>query len=256
MSWNPQQYEKFKAERFAPFEDLLGLISIEPDLSLVDLGCGTGELTARLRDALPGSEALGVDSSAEMLVKAREWADDSLHFRQTPLENLKGSWDLVFSHAALQWVDHHPVLFASLWERVRPGGQLAIQMPSNHSHPTHQLLTELAAEEPFYSALKGWSRQSPVLGIEAYAQGLYELGASQQVVLEKVYPHLLDSSADLVEWVKGTALLPYLERLGPELEAVFLERYSQRLAALFPRSPVFYGFRRILIWARKPLSSE
>lgn len=253
MGWNPEQYDKFKAERFAPFEDLLALIAKQPNLTFVDLGCGSGELTARLQAALTGSQGIGYDSSAAMLAKSSPWQSATLQFEQATIESVGGSWDLVFSHAALQWVDDHPALFAKLWQRLKPGGQLAIQMPANHSHLTHRLLIEMAAEEPYFSALKGWHRHSPVLGLEAYAQLLFDLGAETQVVLEKVYPHVLKNASGMVEWVKGTALLPYLERLSPELQRQWLEEYTQRLQAAYPQSPVFYGFRRLLIWARKPV---
>ncbi len=257
MGWNPEQYEKFKAERFAPFEDLLALIDKQPDLSFVDFGCGTGELTARLQQALPRSHGQGYDSSANMLKQAEAWQNEQLQFEQKTIEAVSGpghrQWDLVFSHAALQWVDDHRALFAQIWQQVKPGGQLAVQMPSNHSHLTHRLLTEMAAEAPFYSALQGWHRHSPVLGLETYAQLLFELGAEAQVVQEKVYPHVLNDATGMVEWVKGTALVPYLERLSPELQGQWLDVYTQRLADAYPQTPVFYGFRRLLIWARKPL---
>lgn len=257
MGWNPEQYEKFKTERFAPFQDLLALIDKQPNLTFVDLGCGTGELTARLQEALPGSRGQGFDSSAKMLKQAEVWQNEQLQFEQKAIEAVSAPighpWDLIFSHAALQWVDDHPSLFANIWQQIKPGGQLAVQMPANHSHLTHRLLTEMAAEEPFYSALQGWHRHSPVLGLETYAQLLFDLGAEAQVVMEKVYPHVLADATGMVEWVKGTALVPYLDRLSPELQSQWLQIYTQRLQMAYPQTPVFYGFRRLLIWARKPL---
>ncbi|MGE3725988.1 MAG: methyltransferase domain-containing protein [Candidatus Sericytochromatia bacterium] len=257
MGWNPEQYEKFKTERFAPFQDLLALIDKKPNLTFVDLGCGTGELTARLQEALPESRGQGFDSSEKMLKQAEVWQNEQLQFEQKAIEVVSAPseppWDLVFSHAALQWVDDHPSLFANIWQQLKPGGQLAVQMPANHSHLTHRLLTEMAAEEPFYSALQGWHRHSPVLGLEAYAQLLFDLGAETQVVMEKVYPHVLADATGMVEWVKGTALVPYLDRLSPELQSQWLETYTQRLQMAYPQTPVFYGFRRLLIWASKPL---
>lgn len=70
MPWNPDRYHQFQKERSAPFEDALALVTVRAGLRVVDLGCGTGELTRRLADALPDCDALGLDSSAEMLAKA------------------------------------------------------------------------------------------------------------------------------------------------------------------------------------------
>ena len=58
MPWDPARYEQFAKERYAPFDDLARLIDIRPGMRVIDLGCGTGELTARLADMLPESGVL------------------------------------------------------------------------------------------------------------------------------------------------------------------------------------------------------
>jgi trans-aconitate 2-methyltransferase len=249
MPWDPERYNQFQAERFAPFVDALGLVNVRPGLSVIDLGCGAGELTRRLADALPDSDVLGVDSSAEMLAKAAAHARPGLRFEQRTIEEASGVYDLVFSHAALQWVDDHPRLIARLMTMVRPGGQLVVQQPSNHGHATHLLIREIAGEEPFRAALSGFSRSSPVLGIDAYARLLHEAGGRDLVVFEKVYPHVLQGADALADWTSGAALVPYFERLPPAMHAAFMSRYRERLRAAFPGESVFYGFRRTLFAA-------
>jgi trans-aconitate 2-methyltransferase len=251
MPWNPAQYHKFARERFAPFDDLLALIHRRDGLRVVDLGCGTGELTRRLADALPNSEVLGIDTSEEMLERARTHERPGLRFERGSIETADGEWDLVFSNAALQWVKDHRSLLPQILSLVTPGGQLAVQVPSNHAHPSHTAIAALAGEEPFKRALHGWTRRSPVLGIEVYAELLYTFGATDIVVFEKVYPHVLENADAIVEWMRGTALVPLLERLPPELHEAFLERYRQRLRERRPSSPVFFAFRRILISATR-----
>ncbi|MBV9210541.1 MAG: methyltransferase domain-containing protein [Acidobacteria bacterium] len=252
MPWNPEQYHKFQSERFAPFEDLLKLVKVREGLRVIDLGCGTGELTRRLADYLPSSEVVGVDSSAEMLERAGSLAREGLKFERRAIEAVAGEWDLVFSHAAIQWVDKHEELVPRLFSLVAEGGQLAVQLPSNHSHPTHTLIREIAGEEPFQSALGGWTREPPVLSIGKYAELLYEQGASDLIVFEKIYPHVLESAEALAEWTTGTALVPYFERLPQNLRELFLQKYIARLKEKWPRSPVFYPFQRILFSATRP----
>jgi trans-aconitate 2-methyltransferase len=251
MPWNPAQYHQFQNERFAPFEDLFRLVNSKTEMRVVDLGCGTGELTRRLAERLPGSEVLGIDSSLEMLARAREQASASLSFRQDSIQTIEGEWDLVFSHAAIHWIDDHPALVPSLLTLVSRGGQLAVQLPSNHTHPTHTLISEITSEEPFRRALNGWNRLSPVLSIREYAELLYEHGATEITVFEKVYPSLLDDSDRLAEWTAGTTLVPYFERLPEPLHEPFMTRYRERLHSLFPAAPVFYTFRRILFAATR-----
>lgn len=246
MPWDPDRYNKFQNERSAPFADLLSLVKVREGLRVVDLGCGTGELTARLADALPGSDVLGIDSSPEMLQRAEAHARPGLRFRQVSIEALEGEWDLVFSHATVQWVDDHDSLVPRLLGMVAPGGQLAVQMPSNHGHATHRLIEQIAGEEPFREALDGWTRKSPVLGIDRYADLLYANGAREITVFEKVYPHVLEGPDALADWTSGTTLVPYFERLPEDLRERFMEVYRGRLRALYPAGPVFYGFRRTL----------
>ncbi len=252
MPWNPDQYHKFREQRTAPFEDLVKLITIRDGLCVIDLGCGTGELTAKLAAMLPNSQIIGLDSSAQMLEKASAYAGPSLSFERGDLATVKGQWDVVFSHAAIQWVDDHAQLIPQLFGLVKPGGQLVVQQPSNHNHPTHAIVRDMAAEEPYRTALGGYVRFSPVLEIEAYADLLYQCGAENITVLEKVYPHVMENSDAMVEWTKGTLLIPYLERLPDALREIFLDDYRARLRQIFPGSPVFYGFRRILFAATRP----
>jgi trans-aconitate 2-methyltransferase len=247
--WNPDQYERFHSERRQPFDDLVALC--------VDLGCGTGNLTADLHQRLQAAETVGIDSSAPMLARATANHGDisGLSFVAGDI----GTWlgeglDLVFANASLQWVDDHLNLLARMRTALRPGGQLAFQVPSNFRHVSHLLARQVATESPFVEALEDdvpEDRGRFVLSPEIYADLLYELGAEKQVVRMEVYGHELSSTSDVVEWVMGTLLTPYRTRLSPELFTGFVERYRERLLEeLGEREPYFYGFRRILCWAR------
>jgi trans-aconitate 2-methyltransferase len=253
MPWDPIQYHKFQAERAAPFFDLLALVEIRPNLKVVDLGCGTGELTRQLADALPNSDVTGIDSSSQMLEAARANAVSAPHlrFQQGDQSQLTGEWDLIFSNAALHWSENHAELIPNLYRRLAPGGQIAVQVPSNHNHISHQIYRETASEEPFKSILKGFQRYAPVLSIDDYARLFFESGAEDILAFEKVYAHILEDSDAVVEWISGTALVPYFERLGEHKEA-FVNAVRVKMRAALPETPVFYPFRRTLFSARKP----
>ena len=252
MSWDPGQYHKFTQERLAPFHDLFSLIRVRPALSVLDLGCGTGELALELAARLPASRVTGVDSSPQMLARAVERCADRVTFLQGSVESIAGEWDLLFSHAVLHWVDDHPALIPRLWSLLKPGGQLAVQIPANHRHPSHTCIIAAASEEPFAGALGGWVRHSPVLEIDQYAQLLHGCGTTDFTVMEKVYPAYLPNAAAIAEWTRGTTLVPYFERLPPELHEPFLQRYRQLLTAALPTGELMFTFRRILFAAAKP----
>ncbi|SNB46124.1 methyltransferase [Geobacter sp. DSM 9736] len=251
MAWNPEKYLEFEEERFAPFEDLVALIRVREGLSVIDLGCGTGELTRRLADRLPGSTVLGIDASAEMLQRASQWERPGLSFARQTVGETTGRWDLVFSHAVLHWIEDHPSLIPSLLDLLGPGGQLALQLPANHRHPSQTLIVETAQEEPFKTALSGWVRRSPVLEIDRYAEILHDAGAVDITVLEKVYPHLLPDSGAVADWTAGTTLIPYYERLPRDLHDPFMARYREKLGQVWATTPVFFTFRRIIMAATR-----
>jgi trans-aconitate 2-methyltransferase len=165
---------------------------------------------------------------------------------------VSGSWDLVISNAVLQWIEDHQRLIPHLVGLVKPGGQLLVQVPSNERNPSHASIREVASEEPFKSALGGWVRISPVLEIDAYAAILNDAGVRDVIAFEKVYCHLLPDSDAVAEWTRGTTLIPYLERLSPELRERFLERYRSRLREYWPTGPVFYTFRRTFFGGTRP----
>lgn len=252
-NWNPEQYERFQSERAAPFLDLLDLVNPRPSMRVVDLGCGTGELTALAHQRLHASTTLGVDSSAAMLERARERETPALSFTQQTVERFSANreYDLVLSNAALHWVHDHPGLFASMTAWLAPGGQIALQMPANDAHLSQVTARELAAKEPYAAALAGVTRVTPVLELEEYALLLARLGYAEQHVRAQIYLHRLAHSRQLFEWGKGTVLTWYAARLEPDLYARFTEDYRELLQQRLGRAddPYLLTYRRILLHA-------
>lgn len=252
MPWDPDRYHQFQAQRSAPFDDLLKLVHVRPGLKVADLGCGTGELTRRLADALPESDVLGVDLSPEMLARANAHARPGLRFELGDQAAVRGTWDLIFSNAALQWSEDHPQLIARLFNSLAPDGQIAVQVPSNHTHISHRMILEVARQPAFDEALNGWTRRPPVLPIESYAGILFEQQAREITVFEKAYPHVLENAQAVVDWISGTALVPYLERLPESLRPAFSAAILERLQRVWPEGPVFYPFKRTFFSALHP----
>lgn len=257
-SWQPAQYHRFQQERQAPFFDLLALLQAVPGGRVVDLGCGTGELSHILHQRLEAAETLGIDNSAEMLAEARSTVD-GLTFREGDIGGFDepGAWDVVAANASLQWVPDHATVLARWTGSLRPGGQLAVQMPANVDHASHRLSSEVALDPEFAAAFEasgGPPPADPVLSVlrpEQYAVLLDELGFVDQHVRLQVYGHHLASTAEVVEWVKGTSLTRFRRRLPPDVYETFVNRYRQRLLAeLGDHHPYFYAFKRILLWGR------
>ena len=202
-----------------------------------------GRRTARLAEYLPGRSE-GSSSSAEMLERAEKLSRPGLKFEKAAIEDVTGTWDLIFSNAAIQWIDNHQELIPQLYSQISAGGQLAVQLPSNHKHPAHTIIIEIALEEPFRKALGGLVPNSPVLSISEYAELLYAQGGVELTVFEKICAACVGERGCSGKRTSGTALIPYFERLPVNLKEAFFEIYRARLRERFPALPVFYPFQR------------
>lgn len=253
MPWNPDVYNQFKNIRFKPFYDLAELITDEKKMKAVDLGCGTGEQTAILTEKFQDAVFTGIDSSPEMLEKSRSLENERLHFKMATTEAILDAdenWDLIFSNAALQWSDDHQHLFPKLISKLNTGGQLAVQMPYQPGNTLNKILFELANEEPFRNDLNGWNLSSAVLTIDEYAQILFDSGLEDLNLSQKVYPIIAEDHETLFNFISGSALIPYLEKLTEEQQKSFTTEFKQRIAKDFAKLPAIYSFKRILLYGR------
>ncbi|MBC8986845.1 methyltransferase domain-containing protein [Pedobacter sp. N36a] len=185
-----------------------------------------------------------------MLKEALAYENENLHFDQLDIKDKIQSgekYDLIFSNAALQWLDQQEQLWPEMITMLNPGGKLLVQIPSNHDHFTLQTLRGIARENPFKAALKGWERGTAVLDIGADAQLLFKNGAKEMTIYEKVYPHILADANAIFEWTSGTAMIPYLEHLPEDFKLQFANEYKNRLQQQYPEKPVFYPFKRTLM---------
>jgi trans-aconitate 2-methyltransferase len=264
-TWDPRQYDKFHREREQPFFDLLDLVEHAPGMRIVDLGCGTGKLTRAAHERLVALETTGIDRSASMLADVRATSlPAGLRFEVGTIEEFaaqpresRAPYDLILSNAAFHWVDHHETLLPRLAAALAPSGQLAFQVPAQHDAVSHQIADQLTDVEPFRSAFGGWHRPQPVLAPEAYARLLYRCGFEDPKVRLIVYPHVLASEDQVVEWMKGTLLTEYQRHLPAESDLFprFVEEYRRRLAGCLEASqPFFFPFKRILCWGRRSAS--
>jgi len=254
--WDPKQYDKFKRERNEPFFDLVQLIQPVHHSRILDLGCGNGALTKFIHEKFHASYTLGIDSSKEMLEKAAPLQNQQLHFEEMDISRFhsKEPFQLIISNAALQWIPNHADLFEHLTNLLAAGGQMAIQMPANQDYPTHLVAAELASEEPYRTNMK--FAKSPIdklLSMEEYAKLLDKLGYDNQIVRMQLYNHFLESTAGVIEWVKGSLLTYYKSHMDPKLYELFLKEYQQRLIEQLGWSePFFFTMKRLFLWAQLP----
>ena len=266
--WDPAVYRRYSDERSRPFFELLGRVGASAPRTVVDLGCGPGNLTATLAQRWPDARVLGVDSSAEMIAEARagggpvtyvvgdvrDWSPD-------------GDVDVVVTNATLQWVPGHEQLLTRWAAGLPAGAWLALQVPGNTHAPSHRALRDVAASGPWRDRLTDGGvgpRDVPD------ATGSAELLGGAGCVVdawETTYVHVLTAAGDgrrdavaegqthpVVSWMEGTALRPVRAVLADDEWDAFRSELDDRLAQEYPvrDGVVYFPFRRVFAVAQVP----
>jgi|SRR5208337_1754330 len=232
MTWSSQQYLKFEEERTRPARDLLQAVPTVKVNSAADLGCGPGNSTELLVEYYPDASIVGVDNSPEMIEAAKKRLP-FVKFRLGSIEewNEPGPWDLLFANAVLHWVGNHDGLLRRLMERLAPGGSLAIQMPDNLNEPSHGAMREVARGAPFAAKLNKAAKARATLHGEAWYYALLKPLSSRVDIWRTTYYHPLAGGVDaVVEWLKGSGLIPFLKPLSEEEQRAYLAAYRDELA--------------------------
>jgi trans-aconitate 2-methyltransferase len=254
--WDPDRYLVYADERGRPFVDLLHRIDADAPGRVVDLGCGPGTLTALLAARWPDADVVGVDSSAEMVERARAGGFEGVRFVEGDVRTWhpepSGPVDVVVANAVYQWLPDHLDLLPGLVAQVAPGGWFAFQVPGNHGAPSHLLLHELAAD-PRFAGFTGGVARPHSHEPQVYADLLRDLGLRVDA-WETTYLHLLTGEDPVFTWISGTGARPTLAALPEGLREEFTADYKALLRKAYPAGPhgTVLPFRRTFVVARVP----
>lgn len=262
VDWSPTAYLQYTGERSRPFAELLARVPGTPG-TIVDLGCGPGHLTAMLRSRWPAADVVGLDSSPAMIDRARtDGAGPRTRYELADLRNYAAGRgnvtgaDLVISNATLQWVPGHRDLLRPLAATATQ--TFALQVPGNHDAPSHALLREVAAREP-YAAVVGPVPRRATADPAEYLDLLAAPGWTVDA-WETTYTHVLAGPDPVLRWISATGAQPTLQALaahdhthGTALQAAFADEYGAALRDAYPERA--YGtpleFRRVFAVATR-----
>jgi trans-aconitate 2-methyltransferase len=253
MSWDPDVYMKFASERTRPAMELLARVPLRAPARVIDLGCGPGNSTALLVARWPEAKIEGLESSPDMLAKAR-----ASGVRASWIEGDVESWfpanryDVVFSNATLHWIADHRALLPRLLSYVSDRGVLAFQVPRNFDAPSHMLMREVA-NSGRWSAKLANARQVNVLAPEDYFDILAPLSKSLDI-WETTYLHVLEGDDPVLTWVSGTGLRPFVQALEAGEQEAFVSQYRARLREAYPRradGKTLLPFKRLFVVAQR-----
>lgn len=254
MAWDPAQYLAFGNERLQPALDLLSRVPLDAPRSIVDLGCGAGNVTSALKARWPDANITGVDGSPEMLERART-QDPDINWVEADMNEWKSDdpADLIYSNAALHWLDDHEALFPRLMKHIAQGGFLAVQMPRNWQAPSHTSITQTVKGSPWREILEPLLRPAPSHAPDYYYDLLAPVSASL-AIWETEYCQILEGENPVAEFVKGTQLKRFLDALDEPAMSKFEVEYRNRILAAYPKrndGKTLFPFRRLFLLASK-----
>jgi trans-aconitate 2-methyltransferase len=253
--WNPALYRRFEDERTRPARELLARVPAEKPRLVYDLGCGPGNSTELLVQRFPDARVIGLDNSPAMLESARKRLP-GVDFELADVSTWQPAQqpDVIYSNATLQWVGDHAALIPRLFSLLAPGGVLAVQMPDNLQEPSHRAMVDVAALPAYCSMTGRGGERAELLGVDGYYDQLAAVAASVDV-WRTIYQHPMASPAAIVDWLRSTALRPFLDTLADDGQrAAFLAEYERRVDAGYPAradGKRLLGFPRLFFVAQK-----
>jgi trans-aconitate 2-methyltransferase len=246
MRWDPTQYGRYADERGRPFHDLLARVGADAPRRVVDVGCGSGELTGLLAQRWPSGVVEGFDSSPEMIAAADTSGRIAFRVDDATKWSMPADADVVVSNAVLQWVPTHRDLIHRWASALPASGWLAFQVPGNFDSFSHTLMRSLAESPRWANQLTGILRHDYVGSPTEYAGLLHRAGLVADV-WESTYVHVLTGPDPVLEWVRGTGLRPVLAALSESDGAAFSAEYAAQLRDAYPPTSAgtLFPFRRI-----------
>lgn len=248
-SWDAVLYEDKHAFVWQYGEDLLKFLNPQPGESILDLGCGTGQLTEKIAQA--GAEVMGVDYAHEMIEKARK-NYPHIRFDVADARNFQVDkpLDAVFSNAVLHWVKEADCAIASIHKSLKPGGRFVAEFGGKGNVQAIATALESALEAINISAqaLNPWYFPS----IGEYASLLEQQGFDviHAMLFARPTP-LADGEAGMANWIQMFAST-FLEGLSGEQQIQVIRVVEEYLKpTLYQQGTWKADYRRIRIVAIK-----
>jgi trans-aconitate 2-methyltransferase len=254
-SWNAQKYLQFKNERAQPAIDLVEKINLDNPKNIIDIGCGPGNSTQILKNKWADSTIIGLDSSENMIKKAKKDYPDQIWIHDQA-ENISQDtkYSLVFSNASLQWMENHEILIPKLWKIVDNGGVFAAQIPKFETMPINAAIHNVLERREFNKCRKDdyWANQMHELD---YYYELLSIYTEEIILLETLYYLILPSLQGIIDFLHTTALKPYLDKLDTDNDKQEFEKdvlqECKKYCKEQSNGKVLFPFERMFIIAYK-----
>ena len=249
--WDPDSYDGRHSFVWRLADEVLDMLDPRPGERILDIGCGTGHLTARIREL--GAHVVGIDNSQAMIDEARSLYPnldfECVNAREYVTEE---PFDAVFSNATLHWVGEPELTAWRIWAALKPGGRFVAEFGGrgNIGSIVDALIEALREVNAPPDRLRNpWYFP----GADEYASVLEDAGFQVETVRHLDRPtHFEGGKQGLANWLKVFASA-FLEGLNAEQTREAVDVIENRLRPiLFHDGTWVADYKRLRVAARRP----
>ncbi len=239
--WDAEQYARNSAAQFQWAVELIAKLALQGNERILDIGCGDGKVTAELARQAPRGEVVGVDSSQEMISRARTAFPSvpglSFMVMDARALSFEQPFDVIFSNAALHWVKDHRTLLRGVADSLKPGGRILFQMGGRgNGEEIFSVAAQVVRKGAWQGCFRGFEFPWGFYGPEEYIPWLREAGLAPRRV-ELIPRDMRQKGRDgLLGWVQ-TTWMPYTERLPESMREKFLTECVDAYLSAHPLTP-------------------
>ena len=238
--WNAADYAANSVVQQTWARELIAKLNLRGDEHILDVGCGDGKVTAEIARAVPRGSVTGVDASPQMIKFAKKTFPASeipdLEFRVMDARNIKfaQSFDVIFSNAALHWVDDHQPILRGTASVLKSGGRLVVSCGGKGN--AQDVFVALRPE----MRLKRWReffREMPTPYFfnapTDYEKWLPKFGFKIQKIKLAPKDATYEGANGFATWLRST-WIPYVQRVPKNLREEFITAVTERYVAKHP----------------------
>jgi len=240
VTWNPGDYAANSAAQLAWAKELIEKLKLRGDERILDVGCGDGKVTAQLAHAVPKGAVIGIDASAEMIQFAQKTFPPSkisnlkFEIRDARHIRFEQRFDLIFSNAALHWVDDHQAFLHGVAACLKPGGRLVVSCGGKgNAHDVFIVLRAVIRLKRWREFFRKLERPYFFHSPEEYEKWLPHFGFKSCRVKLAPKNATYDGRDGFAAWLR-TTWLPYVQRVPEKQREEFITVVTERYISKHP----------------------
>jgi len=238
--WHAEEYVAYSSAQYEWAQELIHKLKLRGDETLLDMGCGDGKVSAEIAQCLSRGTVLGIDSSQEMIDSAKKNFPQvhfpNLTFKKVDIREIafEDQFDVVFSNAALHWIQNHFSVLCRVQKSMKESGKLLFQMGGKkNAEEILSVLNEMLASEKWKSYFQNFEFPYGFYGPDEYKDWLIQAGL-KAVRIELIPKDMKQKGqVGLVGWIR-TTWLPYTERIPENMKETFISEVVDRYVSTRP----------------------